>query len=56
MKRQESINMMGITRGTSTFTNGDGRINGRWQDWGRRGGTIGDKSSGVLMLVCRRRV
>ena len=28
MIRQESINRMGITRGTSTFPNDDGRISG----------------------------
>ena len=38
MIRQESINRMGITRGTSTFRNGDGRISGRWQDQRLGGG------------------
>ena len=38
MIRQESINRMRITRGTGTFPNGDGRINGLRQDRRRGGG------------------
>ena len=38
MIRQESINRMGIMRGTSTFSNGNGRIDCGQQDRRHGGG------------------
>ena len=38
MINQEIINRMGVTRGMSTFPNGNGKISGRRQDRRRGGG------------------
>ena len=38
MISQEIINRMRVTRGTSTFLNGNGKVSGRRQDWCRGGG------------------
>ena len=56
MISQEIINRMWVTRGMSTFPNGNGKISGRRQDQRCGGGAIGDESAGGLVSVRGRRV
>ena len=56
MISQEIINRMGVTRGTSTFLNDNGKISGRRQHQVMEKGAIGDESTGGMVSVHGRRV
>ena len=53
MISQEIINRMGVTRGTTTFSNDNGKISQRSKVGVVDGGAIGDESAGGSVSVRR---